>query len=283
MLGTALLVGLLLPYLGSWLPRANKIEGFGVALSLTQTRNERGSNILQVGEQPTSALGKTARRLSNATSRAHAVVIGSQRKTLTDVKSNMEGFGDLSVMDRDRVYIAYFEHERNAQLGQPTHTGIFSNLNDYVEATKQKLDWGPDDTFLADLGDISGCISIYAEELRDFRLFLVDSHDFLRALLVDVAAQWNREATVPAALTLAAAQPAKESLNVSVAKKLAEQLVAALTKKFGLQPSDVCGSASKLTNKNPSVKGIGKTPYPAYLRSLHGGDRFGRKRCFSPA
>jgi hypothetical protein len=257
MLGAALLLATLQPYLAQWLPHANKIEGFGVALTFVQSRNERGLNILQAGQPTTKELGATTSRLSSATSRARMVAIGYQRKTLKDVTANMERFSDLSVMDRDRVYIAYFQHERNAQRGQPTLRSDFSNLHEYVEATKNKIDQASDEAFLAGLADLSECISLYAENLRDFRLFLVDSNDFLRALLVDVASKWS----APGPQQVAASKAA--TLELKSAKQLADQIVAAL-EKFNV-PAGVCDTASKLTNKTVALNGVGKTPYPAYL------------------
>ena len=125
MLGAAILVAILNPYLATWLKRTNKIEGFGLALSFVQPRNERGLNILQAGQQTAAPLGATSSRLASATSRAHLVATGHQkekpgaiRKVLKDVAADMKGFSDLSVIDRDKVYIAYFNHERNARYSQ---------------------------------------------------------------------------------------------------------------------------------------------------------------------
>jgi hypothetical protein len=279
MLGAALLVAILNPYLATWLKRTNKIEGFGVALSFIQPRNERGSNILQAGQQTTAALGATSSRLASATSRAHLVATGHQkekpgaiRKTLKDVTANMDGFSDLSVMDRDKVYIAYFNHERNARYSQVTPGPNFSNLQEYVEAAKPTIDQAPDDKYLADLADLSECIALYAEHLRDFRLFLVDSNALVGALLVDVATKWReKDPAQPASANQQAASAAK--LNLTLYEAFAKQVVDALQKSKVLQelrksdpriPADLCADAKKLTNRTVELKDIGKTPYPAY-------------------
>ncbi|UEM12346.1 YtxH domain-containing protein [Bradyrhizobium barranii subsp. barranii] len=271
-LGAALLVAMLHPYMATWLTRTNKIEGFGVALSFVQPRNERGSQILQVGQQAPTSLGQTSSRLASATSRAHLVATGhpdqkpgTTRRTLKDVTTNLEGFSDLSVIDRDKVYIAYFEHERSARRGQPTLSLTFANLQEYVNAASPKIDQGPDDAFLAELADFSECISLYAENVRDFRLFLVESNVFLRSLLVDVAAQWSeRGVTFPAPQQMPINQREGSTLNLKKFDALALQVVQALKKRNVHTSSDVCGSVDKLTKKVILLNGVGKTPYPAY-------------------
>ncbi|MCK1672060.1 hypothetical protein [Bradyrhizobium sp. 150] len=273
MLGAALLVAMLHPYLATWLTRTDKIEGFGVALSFVQPRNERGSNILQVGQQPTTSLGQTSSRLASATSRAHLVATGhsdqkpgTTRRTLKDVTASLEGFSDLSVMDRDKVYIAYFEHERSGRRGQPTLSSSVANLQQYVDSASPKIDQGPDDAFLAELADFSECISLYAENVRDFRLFLVESNVLLRSLLVDVATQWSERgvtSSVPQQI-LANQQGPGSTLNLKLFDPLAQQVVQALKKRSVLANADVCGNVDRLTNKVISLNGVGKTPYPAY-------------------
>jgi len=279
MLGAAILIAILQPYLGAWLPRTNKIEGFGVALNFSAPRNERGQNILQVGQPSTGSAYTSASRLASATSRAHLVSTGhekqkpgSVRKTLKNVDVTLDGFSDLSVMDRDRVYIAYFLHERFS-----TGKEAFTNLADYVDKAKQaqvrdqyqtsvqiQSNPKPDQDFLDNLADLSECISLYAENLRDFRLFLVDSNDLLRTLLVNVASQWGDRSDDHAS-------GAKQSSRTDpiplgpVANRLAGQIVEALKASNTKISGGICENKDTLTQKDIQTKGVGKTPYPAYL------------------
>ena len=290
MLGAALLVAVLQPYLEKLLPRANKIEGFGVAVNFERPRGDHAANVLQVGH--TSASAATPGRLSVATRKAYLVATGRKDnkltgaiKTLTDIPENMQGFGDLSLMDRDRVYVAYFYHERNGTA----NSRRFSNLKEYVEASKPKIDKkakidtddATDAKFLADLSDLTHCIALYAERLRDFRLFLVNSEPFLQSLLVNVSTNWTIKDDGDQAAAKSSAQP--PTLELKVADRLASQIVAALKRYNGGDPDTFCPDASKLierikpvapkpgnatqaaTTHPDDVSGVGrKTPYPAY-------------------
>ncbi|MEA2951814.1 MAG: hypothetical protein QOJ96_1334 [Alphaproteobacteria bacterium] len=276
MLGAALLVALLQPYLATWLTRANKIEGFGVALNFTVPRNDRGANIPPAG-QLSPGLETTTSRLARATSLAHLVATGqrptgkagviSKQKELADVTSNLDGFGDLSVMARDQVYIAYFFHERNARRGIPVPEA--DNLTDYIKIKDFRFKTTPDENFLKSFAPLSECISLYAESLRDFRLFLVDSHTLLRELLVDAATQWNEKKDKAGSPIGPSDKPqsgdsADFKLDLEKAKPLATEVVKALSNSHISTPA--CDNADKLiAGGKIDVKGIGITPYPAYL------------------
>jgi hypothetical protein len=174
-------------------------------------------------------------------------------------------------MDRDRVYIAYFYQERKARIGNSTVLAKPENLDEYVKAAELDFSDEPDRKFLADLADLSRCISLYAENLRDFRLFLVDSQPFLRTLLVDVAAKWvKRDEDAPASTQTP--DSAADTLELKVAEALANEVSQALHKAL-LIKDDQCPKSTgpegartnSLTDKRINVKDIGKTPYPAYL------------------
>jgi hypothetical protein len=285
-LGAALLVAVIEPYLGKLLPRANKIEGFGVALNLALPRNDRGGAIPETG-QPISTFGKTVGRLANATTLAHrvtagrreAAALGGDRKKLKDVKQELDGFENLSVRDRDRVYIAYFHRQQKAQADQPSSDASFSNLQEYVEGTPAAFAQSPDDRFLASLADVSECISLYAENIRDFRLFLVKSEPFLKSLLVNFASQWREKDATGSDSTLVpnvAGQPNKSggATSTSVARteielkdqigQLGDEIWKALLASGSVTEKHPCGTTAFADKKVP-VEAIGTTPYPAYL------------------
>jgi hypothetical protein len=275
MLGTALLAAVLQYYLPSLLPRTNKIEVAGVALNFTPPRNERGLKILQTGQQTSSALGATTSRLANATTFAHRVgtgheegKLGQKRITLSDVTADMAGFNDLSMIDRDKVYIAYLYHERATQLGGPTVEPNPSNLQIYVDKAKT-FDQKPDADFLAGLANLSECLALYAENLRDFRLFLVDTEPFLRELLVNVAAQWNEKKEAGSKGRAGAFRPRPQGsakLNFTKAtQQLADDVVTALQDSHIRIPAKVCTNPATLVPGDIDVSEIGKTPYPAYM------------------
>jgi hypothetical protein len=275
MLGAALLAAVLQYYLPGLLPRTNKIEVAGVALNFTPLQNERGLKVLQTGQQASSALGATTSRLANATTFAHRVgtgheegKLGHKRITLSDVTAGMAGFNDLSMIDRDKVYIAYFYHERAAQLGGPTGEANPSNLQIYVD-TARTFDQKPDADFLAELANLSECLALYAENLRDFRLFLVDTEPFLRELLVNVAAQWNEKKEAESKARAGAFRPrAQGSTKLNFTKathELAGEVVLALQNSHVRIPTKVCTDEKTSAAQDIDVTGIGKTPYPAYM------------------
>jgi hypothetical protein len=261
MLGATLLVALLQPYLATWLTRANKIEGFGVALNFTVPRNDRGANIPPAG-QLSPGLSTTTSRLASATSLAHLVATGHKqskpgtaRKTIEDVKADMEGFSDLSVIDRDKVYISYFHHEHKAR-DSGTEPLRFPDLKNYVAATEIKFDETQDKAFLDNLANLSECISLYAENLRDFRLFLVDSGSFLRGMLVNVATQWSRKRTtgLQKLLDRLATGDAKPNFKIDLkdARPLAKEVVDALEKSNVVTFGGVCSSVERLIGEDSS-------------------------------
>jgi hypothetical protein len=269
MLGAALLVAILQPYLHRWLSNAQKIEGFGIALSFTQPRNELGAHIPFAGQNNTSSFGDTTGRLSSATLLAHRVASGQRTVPspkglvpieLVHVTASTQEFGNLSVMDRDKVYIAYLNHERNVQRGTVADFSKISNLKDYVGDFE--FVQAPDDEFLAKLAGLAECVWLYAEHLRDFRLFLVDSGSFLRELLVDVAAQWG-EATAAARAVMAAR--GSHVLKLEKATPFAGQIVDALKKRYVSGGAQQCANSESLIPPEMALNGIGKTPYPAYL------------------
>jgi hypothetical protein len=280
MLGAALLLTMLQPHLGSWLTRANKIEVAGLAsFNFAPAGNERGAKVLQTGQQAGGALGATTSRLATATTLAHLVTTGhkegkpwKEQIKLQDVGPDMKGFDGLSVMDRDKVYIAYFYHQRSAELGNHSFLEKPANLYQYVERANVNLVKGPDEAFLAGLADLSRCIALYAENLRDFRLFLVDSGPFLRTLLVNVAAKWIKRDEDTPAPPRTAAPATSESMELNVAALLAGEVSQAL-QKTRLIDEKVCPGSTggtlnptnPLTQRNLDVKDIGTTPYPAYL------------------
>lgn len=280
MLGAALLLTMVQPYLGSWLTRANKIEGFGVALNFTQQRSERGTNILQAGQRAGSALGATTSHLSNATTWAHRVATGHLdgepgllRRTLADIKPDMQGFSDLSVMDRDRVYIAYLTYEREIQRGESLPQGI-QNLKDYVDKApfekRLKDDHDKDRKFLDAFSKLSECVALYARNMRDFRLFLIDTGPFVRSLMVNIASQWSERTDKRPAHSLRRSDTPKDADDLkTAADKLAEQVKKALNHSHDKIARDVCtDSKSPIPNLPLSatdLEGVGNTPYPAYF------------------
>jgi hypothetical protein len=277
MLAAALLVAVLQPYLDNWFRRTSSIGVLGVSLVLTP-RNELGTPVSSVGTSSTQSSADTAQRLSKATTAAHLVASGKRpkgehgapQKRIDDVDLSLKGFSDLSMMDRDKIYIAYFLRELDQQRAGSTRPALFKSLKEYVTVPGHQFKQIPDQEFLESLNVLSECVARYAEEVRDFRLFLIDSNNFLRALLVDVAAPWSRKKANQdkgAAKKVAAQQSTSRTLRLEANDKFATQVVTALGQSNADDPRKTCVSASALTDrvKNVNLDGIGKTPYPAYL------------------
>ncbi|HZO46599.1 MAG TPA: hypothetical protein VFB68_11945 [Xanthobacteraceae bacterium] len=279
MLGAALLVTVLLPQLSKLLPRTSSFGALGVSVAFVNRgdapRNDLGTTITSVGALPSGpSTENTARRLSTATTAAHHVASGKrpkdkhegERKKLADVKSGLKGFSDLSMMDRDKVYIAYLLHEQAVRQNTSRPPPQFEDLQQYVG--KLEFKHGPDTKYLDSLAVLSECVARYAEEIRDFRLFFVDSNNFLRALMVGVASQWGPSPSP----TDSAGDDAKKKKRDT--RKLIDfnldrfprQIVDALVYVHDGDPSKPCANAADLTAKvEPATwPGVGATPYPAY-------------------
>jgi hypothetical protein len=93
-------------------------------------------------------------------------------------------------MDRDRAYIAHLIHQLVIDAGGE-FPGQYRNLLDYVEAAEAMLARGnivrndnrtsSDPIVLEAIFPLAECISVYAETLRDFHLFFIDTGSFLRS------------------------------------------------------------------------------------------------------
>src|ERR1051325_5736030 len=266
LLAAAILVALLQPYLPVWLSRVQKVGALSVEVTLSQGRNDRGASLQNVPSAGQSNQGKdTADRLSTTTLRAYQAGTGLLHDgiptALQHVNTDMQGFADLSLVDRDKVYIAYFYRERNARRGgNMSNAGIYdppierySNLYQYVENVRSLYHGSRDENLLDDLAHLSTCVSFYAKELRDFRLFLIDSERLIRPLLFQVAAQWSKKEGSSAPLNLAEA----------------EEVLVHISDGLHLRGRDsekrVCQQAIEDVRKPIELSGVGVTPYPAYF------------------
>ncbi|WP_041801944.1 hypothetical protein [Rhodopseudomonas palustris] len=253
-LGAVLLVVLLQPYLARWLPLTNKIEVLGMAFTFAPSRTDRVTAI----DTTSTASGSTAISVSRF---AQATTLNSRLSnglinittnepfTLADV-SDMKGFTALSMMDRDKVYIAYFIHARNAEHGNLEFRRTFANLQAYVDAAGVSI-YAPDANFIAKLKDLSRCISDYVQETGDFRLFFLDTKIFLQELTSKVARRWGSPPD--------AGQ--QELLDVG-------NLPSNLAKFAHPRPqSTACKDVDNVVGllRRVDLDGVGRTPYPAYL------------------
>lgn len=277
-LAIAVLMAILQNYVPALLPRTERIEGFGFGLTLTQAHTDRGIEIPLVAQQSRdgTSLAATVNRLAGATSWAYRVAGGQrhpdkngQPVVLRDVHQDLEGFDKLSVIDRDKVYIAYFYHERNAQSGHPFSNSNISNLEEYVAAANIKtvhLSKEGGELFLERLLPLSECISIYVEKLRDFKLFLVDSGPFLRFLVVDVSSQWSDEKADHLSLEKKIRNTTFSHYSENLIKQVSESIEQIQPKNNSSTPQNMCinNSLSAINISDIDMSTISATPYPAY-------------------
>lgn len=199
MLAAALLVVALLPYLGKWLNNANKIEAFGVSLTLSATTRGRGELYIGGHIPPTSELG--ADRLSDTTYLADNIERGGRE--INEIGPDMRDFYILSSIDRERAYIAFLTYTRLAEFGShmpgseqtvDTYINGERSLDVYIKTAEraQKIIF-PDpgqtsiDTdrwFLHLLRPLPNCINWYQDKVKDYHLFTVSIGPFLRSLAV---------------------------------------------------------------------------------------------------
>jgi hypothetical protein len=143
LLGIALLVVTLLPVLKEWLPRAQQFSAFGVSLTLLErqaSNQDRGTPLIQI---PTDA-ESGGDRLLDATNAAYLIGAANReapRTSLQTIGATLDDFGDLSVIDTDRVFISWvvFEEPGRGDDLRRIENAMNPSLIKYVEEAEDLL------------------------------------------------------------------------------------------------------------------------------------------------
>jgi hypothetical protein len=203
--GIALLVVTLLPVLQSWLRRAQEFSAFGVSLTLIATQpgsQNRGTPV--VGATPNASNGLDATgedRLLSATTEAYRLAAPNPKVPLASlhrIGPALNDFRYLSVIDRDRAFIAWLTFEQPEGVGElrRLETSGSLTLAKYVEEAEHilqenhnpdrwvdpDLDWA----FAADSTYISKCLLDQAKQFHDPHFFTVEVSHFLRRFVHEV-------------------------------------------------------------------------------------------------
>jgi hypothetical protein len=201
LLGIALLVATLVPTLQDWLPRAQQVQAFGVSLTLIagQQRGEgRGTTPVNY-----DAPHQGGDRLSDATMEAHQIGAASLDSPITLLKQigpDLKDFANLSMIDRDRAFIAWMTYElpgnmrqvRNIQklnADDATLITYIKNAENFQQNSYYKRRWedpSADQDFAAGSSIISNCLHDYATEVHDPHFFTIIVGRFLRTFVQEV-------------------------------------------------------------------------------------------------
>ncbi|MGD0722947.1 MAG: hypothetical protein ABR970_18075 [Roseiarcus sp.] len=196
------------PLLTQMLRSAENVSAgaFGVSLSLAE--HPGGPNqapLLNLGGNGLSSIGGLtdqtlqARRIGNP---------GAPPKRpppdIDKMGADLADFDYLSVIDRDRAYIAYLLLAERADLteilaGADTSTSPDRSLARYIDlapAGGAEMDM----QFVAGTATMFACLNYYAVKIRDLHLYFIDTSTFLKELSIDI----NSDQTAP---------PSQDNLN----------------------------------------------------------------------
>jgi Protein of unknown function (DUF2934) len=200
--GAVLFVVMLLPFLHDWLGRTQQFQAFGVSLTLIAQRTDQGQGPV-VGYNSGTDTNPGADRLLAATSDAYQIGAASLTKPFARMDAigpDLKNFGNLSMIDRDRAFIAWLTYElpgdgpaaaRLQVLAKATLGAYVEQAENLLKNTYHPAKWtdpSMDIAFAAGSTIISSCLHDYAAELHDPQLFTVDVGRFLRSFVYEVRA-----------------------------------------------------------------------------------------------
>jgi hypothetical protein len=180
-LGIALLSLAAGPKLLDLLKSAEKVDLFGVSVSISQGSTRQTSSFPLLPSTPPGGLAIDT--LNQNTYQAAQVFNG---QPLSAIPADLEKFDDLDKWDRDRAFIAYLVHSRSRHLFRPTRTRVdnYDNLSAYIAAAEaiEPLSDGAkrDLDFLSGTSHLFNCLYDYARMITDIHLYFLDTSEFLK-------------------------------------------------------------------------------------------------------
>jgi hypothetical protein len=205
LLGIALLATMLLPVLQDWIHRTQQIQAFGLSLTLiTQRTQNRGTPVVPYAPS-TGAEQQGGDLLLDATTEAYQVGAANIKEPIAIldlIGLDLGRFGNLSMIDRDSVFIAWLTYElpqsgkmRLRDGARPRPEFVQPNLAKYVEHAEDLLrayqpskwiDPNLDKAFATSSTIISACLHEYAARVHDPHFLMIDVGRFLRNISLEV-------------------------------------------------------------------------------------------------
>ena len=197
-LAVLLVATVLVPFLPSWLGRVNKVDVLGIiSLGVTDRPTRTTGTVYSLSGEAVSGNGSANDQLSSNTDLAQRIanpnadqklipkLAGlSTESQLAAVKADLQGFDALSVIDRDRAFIAFLSNEWRTDL--PT----FKELRSYIDMAERNLEFAheveADLRFTRAVSPLFRCLGIYAKRLSDYHLFMIDTSPTIKAYLESI-------------------------------------------------------------------------------------------------
>jgi hypothetical protein len=200
LLGAAFLITMLQPVLHDWLGRTQQFQAFGVSLTLISQRPDQGRGTPVVSYASGAGANVGGDRLSDAMTDAYRIGAASLDEPIAIpdlIGPDLQKFGNLSVIDRDRVFIAWLTYElpevgsrmQIQNSDKLTLGGYIKQAEDLVQGKYHPariVDASLDTAFAAGSSIVSNCLKDYADTVHDPQLFAVEVGRFLRSLVQEV-------------------------------------------------------------------------------------------------
>lgn len=200
LLGVALLVVTVLPYLKTWLPRTQQFGFYGLSLTFVSTQpSSQSQGTPLVNQEFLLGAENGSDRVSDAIKTA--ANIGAAKRhppvaSLDQIGPDLNGFDYLSLFDRDRAYIAWLTYEL------PENRPPSGNLSliDYIKGAEALLQhsipakWADptlDRDFVARSSIISDCLlreELKPPELSDPHFFYDTASHYMHTFLFQIYA-----------------------------------------------------------------------------------------------
>ena len=191
LLGVLIGVYVAAPALIRLLPKAEKLEAWGFAITVADRGSDVRSTVIAANPSSSQRMSANQRLTSNtqAANRFVTAVDGADLSNVLTGEAEAKDFYDLSGIDRDRAFIAYLLHQDN-QRSTPPVTG---QLNKYIASAemleKQDNNASDDIQFLGRVSPILSCADHYAKTINDPHLYLLHFGEPLEWLALRV--KWS--------------------------------------------------------------------------------------------
>ncbi len=197
LLAGALLVPVLLPLLRDLIPRTQQVQVLGLSATFLAQRTSPSLGI-PIGQAPGSDVQTGGSRLVRATAAAYRIIPNDAKpqdprpRSTSDVGADLQGFQELSLFDRDRAFIAWFEAEYARRLGKKGKSKFLKSeglmLDKYVELFEsdpaiRRMYIGRDLEFIKSAEIFSRCLREYSQNTNNPQLFLIEVGNFFNSYI----------------------------------------------------------------------------------------------------
>jgi hypothetical protein len=165
-LGILLVVTIFGPALYDFLSRSNKVEAFGVSISSPEHASTSGNSVF-APNAPQNQGSSASAKLTGNTGAARTIGNPVMRGGLGGIRADLAGFEELSTVDRDRGFIAYFLHAAKLE-DNPLLQKEYGDLESYVDDVEREESSKTDPL----------------REINDTHLYFLDTSLFLKQLAI---------------------------------------------------------------------------------------------------